>query len=65
MTQLLRLLFQLSWLLGLLSIVAGVVVKILGAEQRVHVTGHTMFLIAGSFFLCALATREMQRAGER
>ncbi|HEV7744970.1 MAG TPA: hypothetical protein VGO56_08230 [Pyrinomonadaceae bacterium] len=61
MKQLLRLLFQLSWLLGLLSIVAAVVVKLLAAEERFHVTGHTLFLVAGSFFLCALATREMMR----
>jgi multidrug transporter EmrE-like cation transporter len=63
MTQLLRIVFQLSWWLGLLSIVAAVVVKLLQLEQRVTVTGHTLFLVASAFFLCALATREMQRAG--
>lgn len=61
MTQILRLVFQLSWLLGLLNIVAAVVVKFLHAEQRASVTGHTLFLVAGTFFLCALATREMQK----
>lgn len=61
MTQILRLVFQLSWLLGILSIVAAFVVKLLQAEDKVHVTGHTLFLVAGSFFLCALATREMQK----
>lgn len=63
MTQLLRIVFQLSWWLGLLSIVAAVVVKLLQVEQRATVTGHTLFLVASTFFLCALATREMQRAG--
>ena len=63
MKQLLRIVFQLSWWLGLLSIVAAVVVKLMQAEQRVLVTGHTLFLVAGTFFLCAIATREMQRAG--
>ena len=63
MTQVLRIVFQLSWLLGLLSIVAAVVVKLLQAEQRVHVRGGTLFIVAGTFFLCALATREMQKAG--
>ena len=63
MTQLLRIVFQLSWWLGLLSIVAGVVVKLLHFEERLTVKGHTMFIVAGTFFLCALATREMQRAG--
>lgn len=62
MTQILRIVFQLSWWLGLLNIVAAVVIKLLQAEQRVRVRGGTLFLIAGTFFLCALATREMQRA---
>lgn len=61
MARILRLVFQLSWLLGLLSIVAAVVVKFLAAEQRANVTGHTLFLVASTFFLCALATREMQK----
>jgi hypothetical protein len=30
----------------------------------VRVRGGTLFIIAGTFFLCALATREMQRARE-
>ena len=63
MNQILRLLFQLSWLLGLLSIIAAGIVKLLQAEQRVHVRGGTLFIAAGAFFLCALATREMQKAG--
>ena len=62
MTQLLRLVVQLSWWLGILNIVAAVVIKLLQAEQRAHVTGHTLFLVAGTFFLCVLATREMQKA---
>ena len=61
MSQLLRIVFQLSWWLGLLSIVTGVVVKLLHLEERATVKGHTMFLVAGTFFLCALATREMLR----
>ena len=65
MTQLLGLVFKLSWLLGVLSIITAVAVKFLQIEARARVTGHTLFLVAGTFFLCALATREMQRAGER
>ena len=58
-----RLVFQLSWWLGLISIVAAIVVKLLSfSRERVHVTGHTLFLVAGTFFLCALATREMQKS---
>ena len=62
MTQILRLVFQLSWCLGLLNIFAAVVVKLLSMEQKVHVNGHTLFLVASTFFLCALATREMQKS---
>lgn len=62
MTQFLRMVFTLSWWLGVLNILAAVVVKLLQAESRVHVTAHTLFLVAGTFFLCTLATREMQRA---
>jgi hypothetical protein len=61
MAPLLRILFQLSWFLGVLNIIIAVVVKLLRAEQTVHVTAHTLFLVASTFFLCALATREMQR----
>ena len=63
MKQLLRILFQLSWGLGLLSILAAVVVKLMALDYRAHVTGHTLFLVAGTFFLCALATREMEKGG--
>jgi hypothetical protein len=62
MTQLLGVLFRLSWALGVLNIVAGVAVKLFVLESRMRVTGHTLFLIAGTFFLCALATRELQRS---
>ena len=60
MTQLLRLLIQLSWGLGLLSILAAVIVKFANLDSRVHVTGHTLFLVAGAFFLCTLATRAVE-----
>jgi predicted membrane channel-forming protein YqfA (hemolysin III family) len=62
MAQIYRIVFVLSWVLGMVGILAGVVVKLLLLEPRAHVTGHTLFLVAGTFFLCALATREMQRS---
>jgi hypothetical protein len=61
MMQIYSIVFKLSWVLGLLSIVASVLIKLLQLESRVRVTAHTGFLVAGTFFLCALATREMQR----
>ena len=62
MTRLFRGVFQLSWVLGILSIVVAIVVKFAHIEPRVGVTAHTLFLVAGAFFLCALATREMERS---
>lgn len=66
MKQFLRLVINLSWWLGILSVVAALVIKLLKYEQQALVTGHTLFLVAGTFFLCVLATRELQRmsAGE-
>jgi hypothetical protein len=61
MVRILGFLVQVSWFLGLLSMVAAVVVKLLQLEVKVNVTSHTLFLVAGTFFLCSLATREMQR----
>ena len=62
MTRLFRGVFQLSWVLGVLSIAVAIVVKFAHLETRVGVTAHTLFLVAGAFFLCALATREMERS---
>jgi len=56
-----RILIQLAWALGILSIVAAFVVKFAHLEIRLNVTGHTLFLIAGTFFLCALATKAMEK----
>ena len=62
MTQIYRIVSKLSWVLGLLSMIAAVVIKLMRLEARLTVTAHTMFLIAGTLFLCALATREMERS---
>lgn len=62
MTQIYRIVFVLSWVLGLVSILAGAVVKVLNLAATVSVAPHTGFLAACAFFLCALATREMQRS---
>lgn len=61
MARLYRSVFQLSWVLGVLSIVAAFVVKFGRLEARATVTGRTLFIIAGTFFLCALASRAMER----
>ena len=65
MTRLFRAVFQLSWALGVLSILAALVVKFAHLETRVTVTGGTLFIVAGAFFLSALASREMERSAAR
>ncbi len=61
MTQIYRIVFQLCWVLGLLSILAAVVIKLFGLSARLSIAPHTGFVVASALFLCALATREMQR----
>jgi hypothetical protein len=56
MNSMLKMIVQLSWLLGVLSIIAGVLIKFTHLELRLGVAAHTMFLLSGSFFLCALAS---------
>ena len=62
MMQIYRIVCKLSWALGLLWILAGVVIKLAHLEARLTITSHTAFLVASTFFLCALATREMERS---
>jgi hypothetical protein len=61
MTQIYGIVCKLSWALGLLSILVGIVVKLAHLEAKLTITSHTAFIVASTFFLCALATREMQR----
>ena len=60
MTQIYRLIAQLCWFLGLLSIVAAVVIKFAHLAGTVAIAPHTGFEVAAALFLCALATRAMQ-----
>lgn len=61
MMKIYRIVAQLSWALGLLSLVAALFAKVF--VERVYVTHlpvepRTMVLLACAFFLCTLATRE-------
>ena len=58
MTQMYRIICQLSLSLGLLSILGAVIIKMLHLEARLTTTSHTAFVVASAFFLCSLATRE-------
>ncbi len=60
MTQIYRLIAQLCWFLGLVSILAGVVIKLAHLAGTLAIAPHTGFEVAAALFLCALATRAMQ-----
>ena len=62
MPQVYRLVTQVSWLLGLLSLLAALLIKLLHLEAKVNITPSNAILGAAALFLCALATREMQRS---
>ena len=61
MTKAQRIITQIAWALGILSLLSGFVIKLLQLETRLTVAGRTAFILAGTFFLCALATRELRR----
>ena len=56
-----RTVIQVSWALGILSLLSGFIIKLLQLETRLTVAGRTAFILAGTFFLCAMATRELRR----
>ena len=61
MTKVRRTIIQVAWALGVLSLLSGFLIKLLNLEPRLTVAGRTAFVLAGTFFLCALATRELRR----
>lgn len=61
MTKIYRIVSQLSWVLGLLNILAAVIIKQFRLIEDVNVAPHTLILLACAFFLCTLATREIAR----
>ena len=56
-----RTIIQISWALGILSLLSGFIIKLVQLETRLTVAGRTAFILAGTLFLCALATRELRR----
>ena len=56
-----RIISQLCWVLGILSMVAAVIIKWRQLAGTLNIAPHTGFIVAGALFLCVLATREMQR----
>ena len=52
-----------SWGLGLLSTALGVLIKLApGLEERFNTSPHGRHVLAGVQFLCALATRDLEKA---
>jgi hypothetical protein len=60
MTKIYRMVSQSSWALGLLSILAAVIDRLFLA-RRLRFEPRTFLILAITFFLCALATRAMER----
>ena len=61
MTKIYPLIIQLSWALGLLSLLAAVITKLFRLTLKLRVEPSTLLLVACALFLCALATRAMER----
>jgi hypothetical protein len=63
MASLYRMLVGVSWGLGLLSMVLGVLLKLMPSlGERFNTSPHGGLVLAGVLFLCALATRDLERA---
>ena len=62
MARLCRSLIRVSWGLGLLCTVLGVLIRLVPyLEAKSTFTARGVLILAGVLFLCALATREMER----
>ncbi len=63
MARIYRLLVTLFWGLGLLSILGGIVLKLVPSwSVRLNTAPRGGFIFAGVLFLAVLATREMEKA---
>ena len=63
MLHLYRMFIKVCWGLGLVSTVIAVLLKLAPTlAKRFHTEPHAGLIFAGVLFLCALATREMERA---
>jgi hypothetical protein len=63
MSRVYRFIFEVSWGLGLLSLVVAVILKILPTlADRIRVSPRAGLILAGVLFLCTLATHAMQGA---
>jgi hypothetical protein len=64
MSRLYRSLAGACWVVGLLSMVVGVVIRLVPMlNQKSPFSPRGGLILAGVLFLCVLATREMERTG--
>jgi hypothetical protein len=61
MTNVYRIVTQLSWALGLLSILVAIATKLFRLSLKLRVEPSTLLLVACTFFLCALATKAVEK----
>jgi len=61
MTSLYRIVAQVSWVIGLLILLLAVVDKLLHLSLKLRVEASTLLLAATTMFLCAIATRAVDR----
>ncbi len=61
MAQVYRIVAQLSWVLGLLCIIVTVIVKCFHLSYSLYIQPHTFLFAASAFFLCALASKALER----
>jgi hypothetical protein len=63
MARINRFLAETCWVLGLLSLLAGVVLKLVPTwAEMLNTAPRGGLILASSLFLCALATREIERS---
>ncbi len=65
MTGVYRAVGKASWVLGVISLILGLLLKLvtLWADVNWRYTPRGALILAAGLFLCALATREMERSG--
>ena len=61
MAQIYRIVSQSSWALGLASLLAAVIVRLFHLSPRLNIETRTFFILSCTLFLCALATRAIER----
>jgi hypothetical protein len=63
MSQLYNTLGRVSWALGVVTLVGGVILKVMPAwGKRIDISPHGIEVFAGALFLCVLASRDLGRS---